>query len=154
MFICENPGYKELQLGQPLVGPAGKQFDMMLEAAGLSRRGVYLANMTCCTDLTRENRHPLPDELTACQPRLLAEIAKVDPVVIVAMGNVAYTLFFPGYERAVGKARHHIRSWQGRLVVGTYHPASTLANRYPELFPLIVEDMRLAVQLVKESNNG
>ena len=145
--LAENPGYKEIEIGKPLVGPAGKRFDEILAAAGLDRSVIFIMNTVGCTDLTRENRHPMPAEIEACRPRLLADIERSNPKVIVSLGGYAHSLLFPGFENRVGRVRHMIRNWNGRMVVGSYHPAATLPFRNPDLFQLVVEDFMLAKEL-------
>src|SRR3954467_6209768 len=44
MFVGEQPGDKEDRAGQPFVGPAGRELDKALEAAGIAREEVYVTN--------------------------------------------------------------------------------------------------------------
>ena len=149
MFILEAPGYRELEDGIPLIGPAGRLWERELMApVGLDRRNVFIANTCGCVDLSREDRRPLPAELDACRPRLLEDIETCNPQVILTMGNIAQQFFFPG--TTVGKIRGRIRNWNGRLVIPTYHPAAALPHRSPEVKPLIVEDLRTAISLLKK----
>ena len=48
MFIGEAPGESEDLSGTPFVGRAGKLFDKYLEAVGIPRDSVYIANMLKC----------------------------------------------------------------------------------------------------------
>jgi uracil-DNA glycosylase len=45
MFVGEQPGDREDQAGRPFVGPAGREFDRGLEAAGIPRDEAYLTNV-------------------------------------------------------------------------------------------------------------
>lgn len=146
--ITENPSYREVELGRPLVGPAGKNYDTFLELAGISRSDISVANACSCVNLNREKKNPLPDEVEACRPRLLAEIELVNPRVLIVMGLTAFGYFFPNFDK-VGKIRGVIRNWQGRLVIPTYHPAAALAYRDPQgvIGELIVEDLKTAKEL-------
>src|ERR671939_1934654 len=44
MFVGEMPGDKEDRAGKPFVGPAGRELDKALEAAGIERDEVYVTN--------------------------------------------------------------------------------------------------------------
>jgi len=96
MVLGEAPGELEDQLRQPFVGPAGLQLQAVLEAYDLSlERGLYLSYALICRptemagDSTIVGRKPTRLELDRCKPRLLAEIALVEPSVIICLGEVA-----------------------------------------------------------------
>lgn len=146
MFVCEAPGYREVEELTPLVGPAGRIFNKLLGEVGLKRSDVFLSNAVGCVDLEREDRRPLPAEIEACRPRLLDDILTVDPKVIITMGNVSQSLFFPG--STVSKVRGHARNWNNRVVVGTFHPAYLLPHRSPQTTPLVIEDLKLALSFL------
>lgn len=153
--VTENPGVVELREGEPLRGPAGGVYNECLGAAGINRAEVSILNVVGCTDMNREVRNPLPAEIAACEPRLLMEIELADPKVILVMGATAMRYWFPnlgenGKPPKVGKVRGHIRAWEGRLVVATYHPAAALPNRNPELKELITADMVMCKVLAKQ----
>ena len=50
MFIGEAPGQKEDESGIPFVGAAGKLLDKYLEAVGIARSDVYIANLGFSAD--------------------------------------------------------------------------------------------------------
>ncbi len=148
MLVLEAPGYRELEEMTPLVGPAGKLNEKFFNAVGLSRKDVSIANTCGCVDMTREDRRPLPAEIEACRPRLLEDIARANPQVILSMGNISQQFFFPGGQ-SVGKIRGKIRNWNGRLVIPTYHPAAALPHRSPEVGDLIIADLITALSLIQ-----
>ena len=73
--------------GLPFVGRAGKLLTQMIEAMGLRREQVYIANIVKCRP--PENRAPQEDEVAACMPFLLRQIAAIGPQVIVCLGSTA-----------------------------------------------------------------
>jgi uracil-DNA glycosylase len=146
MFIAEAPGFREVEEGRPLVGPAGKLFNNLLAQAGTHRSHVFTANTAGCVDQEREDKRPLPSEIEACRPRLLYDIHVVQPKAIITMGNIANLLFFPN--TTVSKVRGKVRNWNGTPVIATYHPAYALPHRNPDVQPLIVEDIKLAMTLI------
>lgn len=141
MIIGEAPGMKEVVQGVPFVGRAGKVLDTCLIRAGITRRHCRLANTCCCVDLEREKKTPLPAEIEACRPVLLADIAKTEPRCIVAMGNIAIELFFPGLK--ITKAQGKFRVWNGVPVIATFHPSFALRREGGggKVTDLIVDDL-------------
>ena len=125
MVIGEAPGADEDRAGEPFVGRAGQLLNAMLEAIGLAREQVYIANIVKCRP--PGNRDPHADEAAACQPYLQRQIALLAPEVILAVGRVsAHNLL--GTEEAVGRLRgrtHRFDPGDIPLIV-TYHPAYLL----------------------------
>ena len=87
MFIGEAPGRDEDIQGIPFVGRAGQLLTKMIEAIGLKREDVYIANVIKCRP--PENRNPEPDEVASCEPFLFRQVESISPVVIVALGTFA-----------------------------------------------------------------
>src|SRR4029078_2067780 len=87
MFVGEGPGADEDVQGEPFVGRAGQLLTQIIKAMGLAREQVYIANVVKCRP--PENRNPEPDEIEQCSPFLRAQIASVNPLVIVALGKFA-----------------------------------------------------------------
>ena len=87
MFVGEAPGADEDIQGIPFVGRAGQLLTKMIEAMGLKRDDVYIANVLKCRP--PNNRDPQPDEVERCEPFLFRQIASVQPKVIVALGAFA-----------------------------------------------------------------
>ena len=81
MFVGEAPGADEDVQGVPFVGRAGQLLTKIIEAIGLSRDDVYIANVIKCRP--PENRNPEPDEVDTCEPFLFRQIDAVAPKVIV-----------------------------------------------------------------------
>ncbi|MGB8253093.1 MAG: uracil-DNA glycosylase, partial [Anaerolineaceae bacterium] len=134
MFIGEGPGFYENEQGKPFVGPAGHFLDELLAHAGLKRERVFIGNVVKCRP--PGNRDPQPDELAACKPYLEAQIAAINPRVIVTLGR-----FSMGYFITNGKisAIHGRPVWVAdRLIVPMYHPAAALHQ--PALRDSIVAD--------------
>ena len=87
MFIGEAPGADEDIQGLPFVGRAGQLLTNMINAMGLKRDDVYIANIIKCRP--PGNRTPERDECETCSPFLMRQIAIIRPKVIVALGAVA-----------------------------------------------------------------
>jgi uracil-DNA glycosylase family 4 len=88
MIVGEAPSEQEDRLNVPFSGRSGELLDKMLAAIGRQRdRDVYLTHVVKCR--TPNSRNPQPEEMAACLPFLLAEIATIKPQLILAMGRSA-----------------------------------------------------------------
>ncbi|MEG0766167.1 MAG: uracil-DNA glycosylase [Clostridia bacterium] len=87
MFVGEGPGAEEDKWGRPFVGAAGVLLTRMIEAIGLTREQVYIANVVKCRP--PQNRVPEADETAACLPYLRAQVGLIRPKIIVLLGATA-----------------------------------------------------------------
>ena len=87
MFVGEAPGADEDEQGEPFVGRAGQLLTKIIEAIGLKRDDVYIANVIKCRP--PGNRNPEPDEVEQCEPFLFRQVDAIKPKVIVALGKFA-----------------------------------------------------------------
>lgn len=125
MFIGEAPGHDEDLQGEPFVGAAGQLLTKMIEAMGLQREEVYIANIIKCRP--PGNRDPLPEEVERCEPFLREQIAAIAPRIIIAMGNhAAKTLLRT--ELGITRLRGRFHTYQGIPLRPTFHPAYLLRN--------------------------
>lgn len=125
MFIGEGPGADEDIQGIPFVGRAGQLLTKIIEAMGIKRDDVYIANIVKCRP--PGNRNPEPDEVAACIPFLIKQTEIVAPKVIVCLGSVA-TQNLLNTEEKITRMRGKFTEWQGIPVMPTYHPAFLLRN--------------------------
>jgi DNA polymerase len=125
VFVGEGPGHDEDMQGLPFVGRAGKLLTQMIEAMGLRREQVYIANIVKCRP--PENRAPQEDEVAACMPFLLRQIAAIGPQVIVCLGSTAAQNLL-GTKKSISHFRGQWFDLHGAKVIATYHPAYLLRN--------------------------
>lgn len=137
MFIGEGPGADEDREGRPFVGRAGMLLTRIIDAMGLARQDVYIANVVKCRP--PGNRVPEPDEIASCLPYLEKQIDLVGPEAICTLGNVA-THTVTGEHRPVSEMRWKTYEYRGIKVFPTYHPAACLRN--PESKKLVWEDIK------------
>ncbi len=145
MFVGEAPGYHEDIQGVPFVGPAGQLLTRIIEAIGLSRDKVYIANICKCRP--PENRTPLPEEAAACFPHLRKQIEIVQPKIIVVLGNLAARTMLQTAE-GITKLRGRFQEWNGIQVMPTFHPSYLLRNPGAKL--KVWNDMRKVWQLMRD----
>lgn len=133
MFVGEGPGFHEDRQGEPFVGQAGKLLTTLLATIGLSRADVYIANVVKCRP--PDNRDPTAEEIAACSPHLMRQIAIIRPRVICTLGRFA-TKLLTGTELSMtavhGKAKAVVLGDVETVAFPVYHPAAALytpANR-------------------------
>ncbi len=151
MFVGEAPGGDEDRIGRPFVGRAGQLLDRMLNAVGLDRRQVYIANVVPWRP--PGNRTPTLQETQTCLPFITRQIELADPQLLVCLGAPsAQTLL--GVKGGILRARG---SWftypieNGRTIpaLAMLHPAYLL--RQPSQKRLAWADMRALASALKDS---
>jgi DNA polymerase len=145
LIIGEAPGANEDKQGEPFVGRAGKLLNSMLEAIGLNRQEVYIANIV--KSRPPQNRDPLPEEVAACTPYLLRQITLLKPKIMLALGRIA-AHYLLDTTTPMGRLRGHTFEY-GPLktpLLITYHPAYLL--RSPREKRKAWQDMQLLQQLL------
>jgi DNA polymerase len=141
MCIGEGPGADEDAQGLPFVGRAGQLLTKMLESIKLTRDEVYITNVVKCRPPS--NRNPEGDEIAECMPFLRAQIATVQPKVVLSLGSVA-TQALLGTKEAIGKLRGRIHPFGNTILIPTFHPAFLLRNPGQEYKRMAYEDLKLA----------
>jgi uracil-DNA glycosylase family 4 len=152
LVIGEAPGAEEDRRGEPFVGAAGQLLDAMLRAIGLDRRhNVYIANVL--KSRPPNNRDPRPEEVEACLPYLLRQIALLRPKIMLAVGRIAAQNLL-ATDAPLGRLRgrvHYFGEFNTPLVV-TYHPAYLL--RTPADKRKAWEDLKFARGVYQELMQG
>src|SRR3954469_25732560 len=137
MFVGEAPGADEDIQGEPFVGRAGQLLTKIIEAIGMTRQQVYIANVIKCRP--PGNRNPEPDEVEQCEPFLFRQIDSVKPKVIVALGKFAAQCLLRT-TGPISMIRGKEFNYRGAILMPTYHPAYLLRN--PSAKRDVWEDMK------------
>lgn len=126
MIIGEAPGADEDKQGEPFVGRAGQLLNVMLNAIGLAREQVFIANIL--KSRPPNNRDPSAEEVRACLPYLYRQIELVNPQVLLCVGRIAAQTLLD-VTTPIGKLRGKVHTIAGgRPLVVTYHPAYLLRS--------------------------
>ena len=125
MFVGEGPGADEDEQGEPFVGRAGQLLNKMIEAMGINREDVYIANVVKCRP--PGNRTPERDETETCSPFLFRQIETIKPKAIVALGAVAAKSLL-GINDTMANMRGQWYDFRGTKLRVTYHPAFLLRD--------------------------
>jgi len=137
MFVGEGPGADEDIQGEPFVGRAGQLLTKIIEAIGMTRQDVYIANVIKCRP--PQNRNPEPDEVEKCEPFLFRQIETIKPKVIVALGKFAAQSLLKTSE-PITRIRGREYKYRDAILMPTYHPAYLLRN--PSSKREVWEDMK------------
>ncbi len=137
LFIGEAPGEKEDLSGEPFVGAAGKLLDKYLEAVGIEKDSVYIANILKCRP--PKNRDPLPEEEEACIGFLREQLSTIKPKIIVCLGRIS--------AKKIIKEDFKITEEHGKwfkkgeyMICAVFHPAALL--RDPRKKELELDDFK------------
>ena len=157
MMVGEQPGDREDIEGHPFVGPAGKLLDRALEEAGIKRSKVYITNVvkhfnSVQRGKMRIHKKPNAREIAACRPWLEAEIARVQPKVIVCLGATAAQALINRAFRVTARRGELMESPLAPLIVATVHPSSILRaadeeSRHSEMRQFMEDLKKIAERL-------
>lgn len=162
LLVGEQPGDQEDRQGRPFVGPAGRVLDRALDEAGIDLTRTYTTNAVKHFKFTHDpargkrriHKAPTLREMTACGPWLAAELALVEPEVVVTLGATAGKALF-GSSFRVTKQRGTVleEDIHGRCeqVVPTIHPSAVLradeADR-EAAYAGLVDDLKVAARVL------
>ena len=147
MFVGEAPGYDEDQQGLPFVGAAGQLLTKIIEAMGLTRSQVFIANTLKCRP--PGNRQPKPEEIENCSPFLQKQIELIRPEIICALGTFAAQTLLKKADSISRMRGKFYDLGNGIRVIPTFHPAYLLRN--PEEKRKVWDDMK-AIKAELEKN--
>ena len=155
MLVGEQPGDQEDLQGKPFVGPAGRLLDEALAQAGITREKTYITNAVKHfkwepRGKRRIHKKPNAAEMTACRPWLDAEIAAVQPKIIVCLGATAAQSLLGRAFRVTQHRGELLASELAPFVMATVHPSSILRapdeeTRHAEL-KMFIADLKKAAR--------
>jgi uracil-DNA glycosylase family protein len=158
MLVGEQPGDKEDRAGKPFVGPAGRELDKALEAAGIARDEAYVTNVVKHFKFEERGRrriHQTPKrfEIEACKPWLAEELKVVGPEALVLLGATAAKALMGSSFRLTHHRGELLESELAPIVTATVHPSAILRapddeSRYAER-EAFTEDLRVVAQALK-----
>ena len=126
LLVGEGPGADEDAQGIPFVGAAGQLLTKILEAAGIQRQDIYIANVVKCRP--PNNRTPQMEEMLACDRFLQAQILLLNPRILVCLGSTPAKWILRTSE-GISKIRGTWFSWRGIDVMPMFHPSYLLRNQ-------------------------
>jgi uracil-DNA glycosylase family protein len=157
VLVGEQPGDREDLEGRPFVGPAGRVLDEALGEAGIDRKQVYVTNAVKhfkwkAQGKRRIHQKPNAEEIAACRPWLDAELAVVEPDVLVALGATAAQALLGRAFRVTRQRGVPVDSDLAPNVLATVHPSSILRARDEaerrDAYAAFVADLRVVARLL------
>jgi uracil-DNA glycosylase len=130
MLIGQAPGQVEAVEREPFMGRAGRVLFRWMASVQITegdfRQRVYMTSVTKCFPgkalaAGGGDRRPAPEELRLCRPWLDAQLALVDPALILLVGRMAIDLYLPGHslDELVGQ----LFEADGRQLLPLPHPS-------------------------------
>jgi uracil-DNA glycosylase family protein len=134
VLVGEQPGDREDIEGRPFVGPAGRELDRGLVAAGIDRGEVYVTNAVKHFKFEergkrRLHQSPKQIEIKACRPWLDEELQLLDPDAVVALGATAAKALLGSSFRVSRERGKLLESDLAPIVSATIHPSAILRAR-------------------------
>jgi uracil-DNA glycosylase family protein len=157
MLVGEQPGDVEDRQGRPFVGPAGLLLREALAEAGIDPESTYLTNAVKHfkwrpKGKRRIHEKPNRDEVLACRVWLDAEIARVKPQAIVALGATAAGVLLGSAAKVMRDRAKAFPSPLADLVTLTVHPSSILrapdAGARADARKQFVDDLRKIAAMI------
>ena len=154
MFVGEQPGDQEDLQGRPFVGPAGQLLDRAMEEAGIDRSLAYVTNVVkhfkwVARGKRRIHQKPNWAEMTACRPWLDAELAVVQPRVLVCLGATAAQALLGRQFRVTKERGKLVDSPLAPKVIATIHPSAILRSEDRDTeYAGFVADLRTVAKLL------
>ena len=155
MLVGEQPGDREDASGAPFVGPAGRELDKGLVAAGIARDEAYVTNVVKHFKFEERGRrriHATPKkfEIDACRPWLDEELRVVEPEAVVLLGATAAKALLGSSFRVTQHRGELLDSELAPIVTATIHPSAILrgpdeASRQEER-EAFAEDLRAVAE--------
>jgi uracil-DNA glycosylase len=144
--VGEAPGFNEDKQGKPFQGASGMLLDRLLSQVGHDRERVYMTTVNKCRPPGSPPRAPKPSEVSSCRPYLVAQLAAVDPKVVVAMGDLASRVL-TGRKETVSRIRGRAIPLDGRYVFPTLSLSQALYT--PAERALLISDFSRLPELLE-----
>ena len=134
MLVGEMPGDREDREGHPFVGPAGRELDRALDAAGIDRSTVYVTNVVKHFKFEERGKRrihqtPRKGEIDACTPWLDTEIKLIRPRGLVTLGATAAKALLGSGFRLTQHRGELLESELADAMLATIHPSAIVRNR-------------------------
>lgn len=153
LLIGEAPGAKEIELGKPFVGQAGKILDEFLNILEVRRKDLFITNVVKIRPFRinkrtgkKNNRPPTQNEINVFFNILCEEINIICPKLIIPLGNTPLKCIMSDNTLTIGNAHGKLLKRNGFLIFPLYHPAATIHNQ--NLKGTYLEDLNSLKQII------
>lgn len=136
LLIGEAPGAREVKLGEPFVGQAGKILDEFLDILEIQREDLFITNVVKIRPFKinkrtgkKNNRPPTQDEIDIFSNILFEEINIICPKIIIPLGNTPLRCIMNDNTLTIGNMHGKLLKKDNVPVFPLYHPAATIHNQ-------------------------
>jgi uracil-DNA glycosylase len=154
MTIGQAPGITEKDAGRPFNAGSGKRLFSWLYEAGIEenwfRTTQYMSSVTKCypgrSTAGSGDRVPTRVEQNFCRPYLDNEITLIDPALIIPIGRLAISLYYPKslpLNQIIGTQKQ----LDGRWIVPLPHPSGASRWHQEEKNRALIQE---AITLIQE----
>ena len=159
VMVGEQPGDQEDRQGAPFVGPAGEVFDRALAEVGLPRERLYVTNAVKHFKFVERGKRrihqtPAAADIAACRPWVEAELAVLEPEVLVCLGATASRALLGPNFRLMRDHGQFIQTPWAQKTVATIHPSAVLRGEDEaaegRLYAMLRDDLRLVAESLSE----
>src|SRR4030066_1301298 len=130
MIVGEAPSEEEVRLNRPFVGASGQLLDSLLSSVGINRPSCYVTNVVKVRPPANklERLGELGLQIRDYYPELYAEVNKVKPNVIIALGNTPLEALtgLTSVTKYRGSILEGLPAIAGTKIVPSLHPAACL----------------------------
>ncbi|MCM3585446.1 uracil-DNA glycosylase [Mesobacillus maritimus] len=146
LVLLDNPGAREDRENQPFVCGTRQTLQQAAYEVGLTTKDLYVTYI-----LKRRPIRAYDKERTReiCMNHLYQQLKTKHPKLILCLGNIAVQSFFQNPDTDVKTLRGQIHNVQGYNTTTAYHPLAV--RRRPNLWPLFLDDWKLAAEFVEKS---
>jgi DNA polymerase len=119
VFVGEAPGKEEAKSGRPFIGRSGKVLRSLIATLGLKDADIYITSPVKYLPL---HKTPTPKEIEHGRTHLDAQLAVIEPKVIVMLGRVSGVALL---KKSFVMSRDHgtFIEENGKTYLLTYHPS-------------------------------
>lgn len=136
LLIGEAPGAREVKLGEPFVGQAGKILDEFLDILEIQREDLFITNVVKIRPFKinkrtgkKNNRPPTQDEINTFSGILFEEINIICPKIIIPLGNTPLRYIMNDNTLTIGNMHGKLLKKNDISIFPLYHPAATIHNQ-------------------------
>jgi len=146
MIVGDIPSSSDDSEGSIFTGRSGELLTKMIEnVLDLKREDIYITNILKCR--AHNTQSPSPAHTHTCHPYLLKEIELVNPAVILAFGDLAYS-YLSNDDSKIEAVRGTVHTLESYTLIATYHPNYLLRN--PSIKKDVFEDLLKVKGLLKD----
>lgn len=141
VVLLDNPGAREDKEGNPFVCGTRDTLQEGLAAVGIPLKRVYVTYLLKCRPIRAYDK---PAAREACYPHLQAQLAGMQPKLLLGLGNIVTQFLFRSEEADVKSLRGRWHEVEGLQTAVSYHPLAV--RRRPALLRFFLDDLRLLAE--------